>query len=157
MKRIICLLLLLPIVFSLSSCNNPVTEKSDGEPEKSQTQSEKQEKHLKMLIDGKEFDVLLEDNETAEVFEKSLPMSLLMSELNGNEKYHYLDYALPNNEQSVVTVKKGDIMLYGDRCIVVFYKSFVTAYKYTKIGHIENTDQLEEAVGDENIIIEFTY
>ena len=46
-------------------------------------------------------------------------------------------------------------MLYGDRCIVVFYEDNVTAYKYTGIGHIENADRLSEAVGEENVIIEF--
>ena len=42
-------------------------------------------------------------------------------------------------------------MLYGNNCLVVFYKSFDTSYSYTKIGHIENLPDLE----DKNIIIKF--
>ena len=143
MKRIISVLLVFSFLFTLCSCINkdvPTIENNE---------------RITLVIGEREFTVLLEENETAEVFKKSLPVSLLMTELNGNEKYHYLDYALPNNEQSFVKINKGDVMLYGDRCIVVFYKSFVTAYRYTKIGQIENTDLLEEAIGEGNVLIEF--
>ena len=33
-------------------------------------------------------------------------------------------------------------MLYGNNCLVIFYKSFDTSYSYTKIGHIDNLDNL---------------
>ncbi len=33
-------------------------------------------------------------------------------------------------------------MLFGDNCLVIFYKSFETEYSYTKIGHIENLPDL---------------
>lgn len=42
-------------------------------------------------------------------------------------------------------------MLYGNNCLVVFYKSFNTSYSYTKIGHIDNLSDL----GNEDVIIKF--
>jgi hypothetical protein len=42
-------------------------------------------------------------------------------------------------------------MLYGNNCLVIFYKSFDTSYQYTKIGHIENLDD----IGSENITVIF--
>ena len=42
-------------------------------------------------------------------------------------------------------------MLFGDNCLVIFYKSFDTSYSYTKIGHIDNIDDL----GSSNIIAKF--
>lgn len=36
-----------------------------------------------------------------------------MNELNGNEKYFYLDSSLPVNPYSPNTIGKGDIMLFG--------------------------------------------
>lgn len=38
-------------------------------------------------------------------------MELEMNELNGNEKYFYLDESLPVNPYSPKTIEKGDIML----------------------------------------------
>ena len=40
--------------------------------------------------DNKEYELELEDNETVNDFLKQLPLSISMSELNGNEKYVYL-------------------------------------------------------------------
>ena len=40
-------------------------------------------------------------------------------------------------------------MLYGNNCLVIFYKSFDTSYSYTKIGHIDNLEDL----GTGNIIV----
>ena len=67
-----------------------------------------------------------------------------MKELNGNEYYSYLDFNLKNNEEKVKNINAGDVMLYGDNCIVIFYKSFTTTYNYTRIGHINNIDNLKE-------------
>ena len=34
-------------------------------------------------------------------------------------------------------------MLFGNNCLVVFYKSFNTNYNYTKIGTIDNKEVLD--------------
>ncbi len=46
-------------------------------------------------------------------------------------------------------------MLYGNNCLVLFYKSFSTEYSYTKIGYIENPSNLADAVSSDNIIVSF--
>ena len=106
---------------------------------------------MKVVINDKEYDVRYEDNETSREFMKLLPSEYEMTELNGNEKYVYLDKELPVNYNSSKDIKEGDIMLYQSDCLVIFYKSFRTSYNYTKIGHIDN---LEELSGD-NIIVRF--
>lgn len=106
---------------------------------------------LKISINGKNYIANLEQNETVKKFVNMLPKEFNMSELNGNEKYTYLDTKLPTDSYSPKRIEAGDIMLFGDNCLVVFYKSFDTPYNYTKIGHIENFDDL----GNENIKVKF--
>ena len=98
---------------------------------------------VKIVIDGKEFIIDLEDNETVKSFINMLPLELNMKELNGNEKYVYLDNSLPTNSYNPKHIEKGDVMLYGNNCLVIFYKSFDTSYSYTKIGHIDNLENLD--------------
>ena len=107
--------------------------------------------NIKVTIDNKTYTLELEDNETARSFIDLLPQEYSMSELNGNEKYIYLDSSLPTNSSNPKHINSGDVMLYGDNCLVIFYKSFDTSYSYTKIGHIDNLDDL----GNESIIAKF--
>lgn len=61
-----------------------------------------------------------------------------MSELNGNEKYYYFEETLPSNATQIGTIQTGDIMLYGSDCLVLFYDTFSTSYRYTRIGKIDS-------------------
>ncbi len=97
---------------------------------------------VKVTINSKQYTIKLEDNETAKSFTNLLPQEFIMNELNGNEKYIYLDTTLPTNPSNLRHINSGDVMLYGNDCLVVFYKSFDTSYSYTKIGHIDNLDNL---------------
>ena len=106
---------------------------------------------MKAIINGSEYIINLEDNETTKSFINILPKELIMNELNGNEKYIYLDTTLPTNEFNPKKINAGDVMLYGNNCLVIFYKSFDTTYSYTKIGHIDNLDDL----GNRSISVKF--
>ena len=106
---------------------------------------------IQVIINGKTYNAKIEENKTAQSFVNMLPVEYNMNELNGNEKYIYLDNALPTNSYNPKHIESGDIMIYGNNCLVVFYKSFDTSYSYTKIGHIENLSDL----GNGNINIKF--
>ena len=114
----------------------------------------KMEKNLSLQVNGKTFKITLEENETTEALTKVLPLKIIMNELNGNEKYYYLDTMLPSNPIRVEKIESGDIMLYGDNCLVIFYEDFKTTYSYTRIGKIENTEGLKEAPGSGNVEME---
>ena len=104
---------------------------------------------MKAIINGKEYPIDLEDNETANTFVSILPQKFDMNELNGNEKYVYLNNALPTSSYGPKRIETGDVMLYDNDCLVIFYKSFQTSYSYTKIGHINNLPDL----GNNNISV----
>lgn len=105
---------------------------------------------------GATFTATLADNETARAFARMLPLTLDMSELNGNEKYYYLDSSLPTDSSNPGTINTGDIMLYGSDCLVLFYKTFNTSYSYTRIGKVDNPQQLEAALGRGDVTVTFS-
>ncbi|WP_430612564.1 cyclophilin-like fold protein [Enterococcus sp. DIV0876] len=111
---------------------------------------------FKVEINGAIFNASFVDNPTANAFRRILPVSLLMTELNGNEKYGTLTDVIPNDHRPVDSIKNGDIMLFGDNTLVLFYKSFQTGYHYTKIGSIDDPSRLAEIAGHEQVLIRFS-
>ena len=106
---------------------------------------------INLTINGNNFTATLEDNETTRELLNRLPLELNMSELNGNEKYYYFDDSLPTNSYRPGNISTGDIMLYGSDCLVIFYENFDTPYSYTRIGKIDNVDNLKDALGNGNV------
>ena len=72
-----------------------------------------------------------------------------------NEKYYDLPNALPTNAKAGGNIKAGDLMLYGNNVLVLFYKDFNTSYSYTKLGYIDNPAGLAAALGSGNVNVTF--
>jgi hypothetical protein len=113
------------------------------------------EKKMQVKIGGKTFKVTLEDNPTVTELKELLPLSVKMTELNGNEKYYHFFTSLPTNANRPGTIQTGDLMLYGDKSLVLFYKTFKTSYEYTRLGRIDDPSGLAAAVGAGDISVTF--
>jgi len=109
-----------------------------------------------MTIDTQRFAVTLEDNPTARAFVQLLPATLEMAELNGNEKHASLPRSLPTNAVRPGTIRTGDVMLYGNEMLVVFYETFRSSYSYTRIGRVTESAGLAQALGPGNQRVAFT-
>lgn len=110
---------------------------------------------MKIIIGSRTFTATLYDNSTANAFKALFPLTVNMRELNGNEKYFDLSANLATNESNPGTIQTGDLMLYGSKTLVLFYKTFSTSYSYTKIGRLQDTTGLATAVGAGNVTITF--
>lgn len=110
---------------------------------------------INIIIGSKTFTATLADSETGEAFAALLPLSVTMNELNGNEKYHYLSSSLPTAAYQPGTIQAGDLMLYGNNCVVLFYETFNTSYSYTRLGAIDNPSGLSAALGSGNVSVQF--
>jgi hypothetical protein len=110
---------------------------------------------MKITIGTSVFTATLIDNATTTAFKAMLPVTIKMEDLNSNEKYFYFSNTLPTNTKPVEYIQNGDLMLYGNNCLVLFYKGFNTANSYTRLGKINKSGGLVAALGPGNVSIKF--
>lgn len=168
MKKVYLILALLTLCLCLVACDSGQTQRNEpvnqentsivNEPEitKEVVENTSVMKNVKITVDGQEFLANLYENETTLKFVEKLPLTIDMSELNGNEKLYYFEEALPVAAEQVGEIRAGDLMMYGDDCLVLFYENFSSSYRYTRIGAIENAEGLAEAVGNGAVRISFS-
>jgi hypothetical protein len=101
------------------------------------------------------FAVTLQDNEAALAFVAQLPLALDMPDLNGNEKHVKLPKALPADATRPGTIHNGDLMLWGEGTLVVFYLTFDSPYSYTRLGRIEDAADLPQVLGRGKVRVTF--
>lgn len=177
MKKILLVFCIVVVIFNFAGCSNTAVSngqtsseistvsknESTNEQNKSQTDNTKEETQVKKIIklnitvDNTAFTATLEDNETSKAFVKQLPLTLDMSEFNGNEKYSNLSSNLrADTASNPGKISEGDLMLYGNNTLVLFYKTFNTPYSYVKLGHLDNTTGLNKAIGSVNVKVTFS-
>ena len=110
---------------------------------------------MKITIGSRTFTATLYENPTVAALKAMLPLTVEMTELNGNEKYFHLATDLPVDAEKPGTIQAGDLMLWQSNSLVLFYKSFRTSYSYTKLGRVDDASGLAAAVGSGNITVRF--
>ena len=151
MRWTILMIFLIPSFFTaFAACNNG----SKGSPAQSNSNDTTTNK-MKIKIGSKTFTASLFNNPTVAAFKEMLPLTLNMTELNGNEKYFHLSTSLPTNASNPGTIHSGDLMLWGSNSLVLFYQTFSTSYSYTKLGRFNDIEDLAAAVGSGSVIVTF--
>jgi len=155
MKKQLFILLSLLGCLPLQACGadkNPAVAKEENENKKTM--------ELKISVGGRTFSAAMSDNATSRAFAKTLPLTLEMTELNGNEKYHNPkkeSEKLPVQGAKSGTISAGDLMVWDAnvRSLVLFYKTFESPYRYVRIAKINNAEGLQEALGKGNVQVKF--
>jgi hypothetical protein len=111
---------------------------------------------LNIQVGKGSFSAVLYDNPSTVAFLTKLPLTINMSELNGNEKFYYFKDQLPSESQNIGIIKTGDLMLYGADCLVIFHKSFTASYRYTRIGYITDSTGLASSLGHGSVQVTFS-
>ena len=159
------LLILLIFLFAacLSSCNSarPTTNEtgsSTNENQESENESNEDENEMKLKLEIKdyEFYVTLEENDASrELVEmaRNEQITINFEDYGGFEKVGPLGRSL-TTDNTRITTKPGDIVLYQGNQIVVFYGS--NTWSYTMLGHVDDLTYWKEALGDDDVVATFT-
>ncbi|WP_298614748.1 cyclophilin-like fold protein [uncultured Odoribacter sp.] len=111
---------------------------------------------IRISIGDTHYTATLEDNSTARAFAALLPVTVTMTEMNGNEKYYNLSGNLPANPFRPGTIHAGDLLLWGTNTVVLFYETFSSGYSYTRLGEIADPDGLAATLGRGNVKVTFS-
>ncbi|MBQ8666057.1 MAG: hypothetical protein IJ526_04260 [Lachnospiraceae bacterium] len=107
---------------------------------------------MTLKIDGEEYPVEWENNESVEALKELCPLTIEMSMYGGFEQVGSIGSSLPRSDEQTTT-DSGDIVLYSGDQIVVFYGS--NSWAYTRLGHImADKEIMEEALGNGDVTIE---
>ena len=109
-----------------------------------------------MTVGEQRFAITLADNAAAGAFARLLPLTIEMSDLNGNEKHASLPETLPANASKPGTIHSGDLMLYGADTLVVFYSTFNSTYAYTRVGRVDEIADLAQTLGRGDVRVMFS-
>lgn len=110
---------------------------------------------INLIVNNKTFTANLENNQTVQELIQNFPMTLNMSDLHSNEKYNYLNSSLTTNSNTPSMINAGDIKLYGNNCLVVFYDNFRNSYSYTNLGKVDNVDDFVAELESGSVNIRF--
>ncbi|MCD7748646.1 MAG: hypothetical protein LUH42_01180 [Oscillospiraceae bacterium] len=111
---------------------------------------------LNVLIGNIFFTDSLEENEAVDALVEMMedaPIVIEMRDYSGFEKVGALGTSLPSSN-SQTTTQAGDIVLYNDNQIVIFYGS--NAWSYTRLGHIDDLTGWEDALGSGDVTVIFS-
>ena len=134
--------------------NVSINNEEDLEEEESEEMNQEEIK-VNLIVNNKSFSATLINNDTVNELIQNFPLTLNMSDLNSNEKYNYLDFILTTNSSRPNRINAGDIKLYGNDCLVIFYESFSTPYSYTDLGTVDDVDGFLSELGSGNVTITF--
>lgn len=112
-------------------------------------------KSIKLKVNGKTLNVKLENNKAAKALLEKLKKGDIIikaKEYGGFEKVGDLGFSLPADDK-YITTKPGDIVLYNQDEISLFYNS--NSWDYTKLGKVQNVNanELKQILGSGDVTL----
>ena len=114
--------------------------------------------NLKLLIDDVEVNVEWEDNDSVNAIKelaKNGDLTINTHQYGGFEQVGEIGQSIVSNNVQMTT-KPGDIVLYADSNIVIFYES--NSWSYTKLGRIKDKSlsELKQLLDKNNVVIKIS-
>lgn len=150
MKPKLCLLLaclaLVACSSQLSSQEGKSRDLSSVTSSHQRKQTEEDHRMVIAKVGDREFQISLEDNQASREFLDLLPMTIEMAHVNGNEVYYDLGKPFTTSHRPAGQIQVGDLKIWEEAGLVLFYKDFSSSYSYTDLGQVMDAEGLEEAL-----------
>lgn len=174
MKKIMSELLAIICVIVLVGCSsNPPQDMPPSDPEvniavspptstESGTQVQLEEEGdtiptLNIQVGNKIFTATMYDNEATRSILEQMPFTLNMDDYGSQEKIGQLTFDLPSvPTQTPARINIGDIYLWSDNNLVLFYTTFSNSYSYVPVGHITDVSELRDVLGSDSVEVIFS-
>lgn len=140
--------------FNIETKEASVADTSEDGTERRDAVGEQQ--MITMQVAQETVQVILYENESTKAFRKKLPMTIQMDEMNGNEKYYFMEESIPSASESIGNINAGDFFLFGSDCLVLFFEDFETSYAYTRLGYVENALDFVSALSSGSVEVTFS-
>lgn len=174
MKKMMCMVLFLALLFSITACaenkeaqagtrpaeaalEQEIAGRETDEQKKAAQETAEQEtaEKMKIQVGDTVFTVTLAENSSVDALKELMedgPLTLEMSDYAGMEKGADLGVSLPQNNVQMNT-QAGDVILYQGRTFVIYYDT--NSWSLTPIGKIDNVDaeKLKEALGTGDVTV----
>lgn len=111
---------------------------------------------ITLTVNNVRFQAVITHPEMIAYFQTALPMTLALAELNGNEKYGTLEQSFALATERLAVIQPGDLLIYQNQTLVLFYEPVHSHYEYTKIGQLIDPDGLKQALGTGSVTIQLT-
>ena len=148
MKRLIMALLMSTLL--LSGCINFKNNK-DNQSEDDITDNIPEEEKMKLEIDKNVLDVSWNNNASVTALNEIKPLTINMRLYGGFEQVGSIGQNIVSDDKEITT-KPGDIVLYSNNQIVVFFGT--NTWSYTKLGHINLSDsELNTLLNKSNVTL----
>ena len=147
MKRLIMTLLMSTLL--LSGCINK--NNKDNQSEDDITDNIPEEEIMKLEIDENVLDVSWNNNASITALNEMKPLTVNMHLYGGFEQVGSIGKSIVSDDKEITT-KPGDIVLYSNNQIVVFFGT--NTWSYTKLGHINLSDsELNTLLNKSNVTL----
>ncbi len=126
------------------------------QPDTNSDTEENMVKKMTLQIGNSSFTATLENNPAVDAFVEMMndsPVIIQMNDYSGFEKVGSLGTNLPADDKQTTT-HAGDIVLYNENQIVIFYGS--NSWSYTRLGKIDDLSGWEDALGSGDITVTFS-
>lgn len=148
MKRLIMALLMSTLL--LSGCINNKNNKNN-QSEDDITDSILEEEIMKLEIDENVLDVFWNNNASVTALNEIKPLTINMHLYGGFEQVGSIGQNVVSDDKEITT-KPGDIVLYSNNQIVVFFGT--NTWSYTKLGHINlSNGELNTLLNKSNVTL----